>query len=265
MLEFSFGELTRVYSVYNATSVLERAAFAATEPAGGPTSVNEPTVNFVFRHAFGKHLGVASRVEDNERCAVTCGESGNGLKNTIFSPRSFRCITSQEVVTSLFRGQSANGRKNTKGIASQHDDVGGLTVNNTRDLSVGDELNRVSATSVLSDADVIIIRNSGNRAVDDVLKDAAKFNGVEDIRLLLSREVDALGVTSALNVEDTSVRPDMFVVADEKTARVSGECGLAGTGKTEKESNITLLNADIGRRVERELTEFYGLKVMLER
>jgi hypothetical protein len=47
--------------------------------------------------------------------------------------------------------------------------------------------------------------------------------------------------------------------------RVSGECGFAGTGKTEKKSNVTLLNADIGRGVERELTEFDGLKVMLER
>ena len=169
------------------------------------------------------------------------------------------------MVTGLFRCQSANGRKNTKGIAGQHDDVGGLTVDNTRDLSVGDKLNRVGATRVLSDADIVIIRNSGNRAVDDILKDAAKFDGVEDIRLLLRRKVDALGVTSALNVEDTSVRPDMFVVTDEKTARVSGECGLAGSGKTEKEGNITLLNADIGRGVERELTEFDGLEVMLER
>ena len=57
----------------------------------------------------------------------------------------------------------------------------------------------------------------------------------------------------------------MFVITDEKTIRISGECGLAGTGKTEKESNIALLNADIGRGVERELTEFDWLKVMLER
>ena len=176
-----------------------------------------------------------------------------------------RCITSQEVVTGLFRGQSANRRKNTKGIACQHDDVGGLTVDNTRDLSVRNKLNRVSATSVLSDADVVIIRSSGNRAVYDILKDAAKFDGVENIRLLFCREVNALGITSALNVKDTSVRPDMFVVTNEKTVRISGECGLAGTGKTEKESNIALLNADIGRGVERELTEFDGLKVMLER
>ena len=57
----------------------------------------------------------------------------------------------------------------------------------------------------------------------------------------------------------------MFVVTDEKTVRVSGERGLAGTGKTEKESNVTLLNANIGRGVERELTEFDGLKVMLKK
>ena len=169
------------------------------------------------------------------------------------------------MVTGLFSGQSANGRMYTKGIASRHDDVGGLTVDNTRDLSVGDKLNRVGATGVLSDADVVIIRNPGNRAVDDILKDAAKFDGVEDIRLLLRREVDALGITSALNVEDTSVRPDMFVVTDEKTMGISRECGLAGTGKTEKESNVAFVNADIGRGVERELTEFDGLKVMLER
>jgi hypothetical protein len=133
------------------------------------------------------------------------------------------------------------------------------------DLSVGNILNRVGATSVLSDADVVIIRNSGNRAVDDILKDAAIFDGVENIRLLLRREVDALGITSALNVEDTSVRPHMLVVTDEKTVKISGECGLAGTGKTEKESNVTLLNADIGGGVERELTEFDELEVMLER
>lgn len=132
-------------------------------------------------------------------------------------------------------------------------------------MSVGDKLNRVGATSILSDTNVIIIRNSGDWVVDDILKDAAESDCVEDIRLLLRREVYALGVTSTLNVEDTSIRPDMFVVTDEKTARVSGECGLAGTGKSEKESNITVLNAYIGRRVERELTELDWLKVMLER
>ena len=125
------------------------------------------------------------------------------------------------MVTSLFRRQSAHGRKNTKRITSQHNDVGGLAIDNTRDMSVVDKLNRVGATSVFGDTDVIVVRNSGNRIVDNVLKDATKSDRVENIRLLLCREVDTLGVTSALDVEDTSVRPDMFVVADEKTVRIS--------------------------------------------
>ena len=169
------------------------------------------------------------------------------------------------MVTSLFRSQSANGRKDTKGITSQHDDVGGLTVNDTRNCSVGYKLNRVSATSVFGDTDVIVVTSSGSRIVDDVLKKAAKFDSIEDIRLLLCREVDTFRVTSALNVEDTSVRPHMFVVTDEETVRISGQCSFASTGKTKKESNITLLNANIGGGVERELTEFDGLDVMLER
>lgn len=169
------------------------------------------------------------------------------------------------MVAGLFRGQSTDRRKDTKGIAGQHDDVGRLTVDQTRDLSIRNKFDRVGATSILSDADIIIVRNSRRRAVDDVLKDAAIFDGVENIRFLLRREVDALGITSTLNVEDTSIRPDMFVVTDEKTARISGECGLAGARKTEKEGNITILNANISRGVKRELTEFDGLEVMLKR
>ena len=140
-----------------------------------------------------------------------------------------------------------------------------MTVDDTRDLSVGNELNRVGATSVLSDADIIVVRSSRHRVVDDVFKDAAISDGVKNIRLLLCREVDAFGVTSALNVEDTSVRPDMFVITDEKTIGVGGECGLASAGKSEKESNVTALNAYIGRGVKGELTKFNRLEVMLER
>jgi hypothetical protein len=33
----------------------------------------------VFRHAIGEHLGVASRVEDDERRAVAGGEGWNGF------------------------------------------------------------------------------------------------------------------------------------------------------------------------------------------
>ena len=77
-------------------------------------------------------------MENNERCTITCGESGDGLEDTVFSSGSFtvedclklgtgniinsnqhvRCVTGQKVVAGLFRGQSTDGRKDTKGIAS---------------------------------------------------------------------------------------------------------------------------------------------------
>ena len=73
MLELSFGELTRVYSVDNATSEFKRAALAASEFTASPTSVNEPAVNVVFGHAFGKHLGVASRLWEGSNSSIYQG------------------------------------------------------------------------------------------------------------------------------------------------------------------------------------------------
>ena len=35
-----------------------------------PTSVDEPTVDIMLRHALGKHAGVTPRVKDNERGTV---------------------------------------------------------------------------------------------------------------------------------------------------------------------------------------------------
>lgn len=133
---------------------------------------------------------------------------------------NLRGVTSQEVVAGLFRGELADGRKHTESITGQHDDVSGLLVNNARDLSVGNVFDRVSATSILSDADVIVIWNARHGVIDDVLEDATVANGVVDIRFLLCGEVNALGVASTFDVEDTSVGPDVLIVTNEETVRI---------------------------------------------
>lgn len=56
----------------------------------------------------------------------------------------------------------------------------------------------------------------------------------------------------------------MFVIANQKTIGVSREGGFASTRKTEEESDVILIFADVGRRMERKLAEFDGLKVVLE-
>lgn len=53
-------ELARVDSVDDATCHRQWATFASAVPAASPASVDQPAVNFVFRHAFCEHLGVAT-------------------------------------------------------------------------------------------------------------------------------------------------------------------------------------------------------------
>jgi hypothetical protein len=109
------------------------------------------------------------------------------------------------VVASLFGGKTGDGREYTECIAGKHDDVAGLTVDNAGNFSVGDVFDGVGAAGVFCDADIIIIWNAGSGVVDNVFEDRTISNGVVDIRLLLGGEVDALGVTTTLNVEDTSI------------------------------------------------------------
>lgn len=88
-------------------------------------------------------------------------------------------------------------------------------------------------------------------------------NGVEDFRLLLRVEADALGVATTLDVEDTSVGPDVLVVSDELTRGVRREGRLSGARETEEERDSA--GALVGRRVEREIAELDRLQVVLAR
>lgn len=137
--------------------------------------------------------------------------------------KNSRSVTGQEVVAGLFRRELAHRRKNTESVAGQHDDVLRLRIDRTRNPGIGDVLDRVRASCVLGDADIVVVWYPGVRVVDDVLEDRTEADGVEDLGLLLGGEVDALGVAAALDVEDTSVGPDVLVVTNEETVRVSGE------------------------------------------
>jgi hypothetical protein len=167
------------------------------------------------------------------------------------------------VVASLLGSELANRGQNTKGITSQHNDIARLAVDDTRDLGIRDELDRISATRVLRDTDIVVIRSPIRRAIDDVLEDRAEPDSVKDLGLFLGGEVDAFGVTPSFDVEDAGIGPDVFVVADEETVGVGGEGCLAGTGETEEEGDVTVLHANVGGGVKRKLTEFDRLEIML--
>ena len=158
-----------------------------------------------------------------------------------------RSVSGQEVVAGLLGRELAHRRKHTKGIARKHDDVAGLAVDSTRYMRVRDELDRICAARVLGDADVVIVGRTRSRVVDNILEDAAKADRVVDLGLLCGGEVDALGVTATLDVEDTSVGPDVLVITDEQTPRVGTKSRLSCSRQAEEECNVTLIDADISR------------------
>ena len=102
-------------------------------------------------------------------------------------------------------------------------------------LGVVNELDRIRAARVLRDARVGVI----DHAIfieHDVLQHGAEAQRLENIRLVLRRKIDRLGVAAAFDVEDSVVAPAVLVVADQMTLRVGGERRLAGAGQAEEQA-----------------------------
>lgn len=70
-------------------------------------------------------------------------------------------------------------------------------------------------------------------------------------------------VTSTLNVEYSGVGPNVLVISNELTGGVGGKSGLSSSGKSEEESNISLLSL-VGGGVEGKLSELDGLQIVLK-
>jgi hypothetical protein len=62
-----------------------------------------------------------------------------------------------------------------------------------------------------------------------VLEHRTKLHRVPDVRFLLLRELDHLGVAAAFDVEDTVIAPAMLVVADEETLGIRRQRRLPGS------------------------------------
>ena len=188
-----------------------------------------------------------SGVEDQEGLTEASRESGLGLSDTLLSSGNLSSVTRDEVVHGLSRGQLGDWGEDTESIASQHDNVFGV-VANAGDECVGDVLDGVSAASVLGQGLVIVVDETGVLIKDNVLKNGSEANSVEDLGLLLSREINALGVAASLNVEDSSVGPDVLIITDQGAGGVSRQGGLASSRETEEQGGVAV-GSLVGRGV----------------
>ena len=85
---------------------------------------------------------------------------------------------------------------------------------------IRNELDRVSTTSVLGDTVICVVWLASSAVEGNVFENRAESNSVVDFWFLLFGETNALGVATALNVEDTGVGPDVLVVTNQRTVSI---------------------------------------------
>lgn len=237
-LVFGLFERTAVDGVNDGTGVLQGASSSAGREASlDPTGVDQVAVGTGLGHLLLEHGSVSSGVEDQEGSSVTGREYGRRLGDTILGTGGLGGVTGNKVVVGLGRSQLGDGRQDSESVATEHDDVVGLLVGDAGDLGVGDVFDRVGASSVFGDRDVVVVGDSVGRVVDDVLEDGTVLDGAVDLGLPLGGKVDGLGVTSSLDVEDTSVGPDVLVVTDQQTVGVSRQ-GAVGVGNWQGQLDV---------------------------
>ena len=117
--------------------------------------------------------------------------------------------------------------------------------------SVRNEVERIGRTGVLGLRAVVEIGHAGVFVEHDVFEHRAEaVAGGVDLRLGFLRQLDALGVAAAFEIEDAVLAPAVLVVADQRAVRIGRQRGLAGAGQAEEDRGVAV-RADIGRAVHR--------------
>ena len=152
------------------------------------------------------------------------------------------------MVHGRFLAQAADGRQHAEGIGGQEDNHLGNAAH-TGDGAIFDVLHGVAHAGVLGQAAVVEVKLTGLGVHDHVLDQGAELDGVVDVRLVLRRQVDALGIAAALKVEHAVGAPAMLVIADQLAGRVGRQGGLASAGQAEEHGGLMGLGVHVGRAV----------------
>jgi hypothetical protein len=206
-----------------------------------PSSVEEPCIGVVFLDLLCEHLGIAHGVKGKEGLCETRRKGGLRLGDALLSTSHLGSVARDEMVHSLLGAELGDGWQDTTCIAGEEDNVLGVLVGDARNLGVLNVLDGVCAASVLGQGVVVVVDQTGHGVENNVFEDGTETDGVENIRLLLGRETNALGVAASLDVEDTSVTPAVLIVTNEGALGIGRERGFACTRQAKEDSNIAIL------------------------
>ena len=248
--EFGIVQATVERRVQERAGGLDRHAAAGTIFAAGPAGVEQPALNPALGDPLLQQIAVDAGVARHERRTETGGEGGFRLGHADLRAGHLCGIARQEVVHGLLRRQPRDRGEHAKGVGGQHDYI----LRHRTEIvfrRVGNEVDRIGTAAVFGQAGIVQIQRAGLIVHDDIFQHRAEpAGGGINLRLGLFAQADHLGIAAALEIEDRAVGPAMLVIADQRTAGIGGQRGLAGAGETEEHGGVAL-RTDIGAAMHR--------------
>jgi hypothetical protein len=217
--------------------------------AARPARVDQPRLRTVLAQLLGEHRAVAGRVHRQKRRAETRAEGRLRGCNPALRARHLRRVAQQKHIHRLLDAQAADRGQHAERVRRQKKQMLRMPADAGQHRAV-DVVHRVRRARVLGNRGVRVVRLARVGMHHHILHHAAEADGVPNLRLVFAREVDALGVAAAFEVEDARIRPAMFVVANQAAFGVSRQRGLARAAQPEKERDIAR-RAHIRRAVHR--------------
>lgn len=104
----------------------------------------------------------------------------------------------------------------------------------TRDFCIRNVLDRIGAASVFGYGAIIEINATSDFIIDNILKNTSESNCIKDLRFFLTGQVYTLGITAALNVEDSMIGPAMLIITDQVAMNIGGQGGFTRPGKSKE-------------------------------
>ncbi len=106
----------------------------------------------------------------------------------------------------------------------------------------------IGGARVFGLAVVVVVGNAGHRIEHHVLQHRAEAQRVPDLRLILLREANALGVAAAFKVKDAGGAPAMLIIANEAAGGIGRQRRLAGARQPEEQRG-NAVSANVRRAV----------------
>ena len=191
---------------------------------------------------FRQQPGVHGRMSHQKGSAEAGRKRHLRLDDSHLGASHSRRVAGEEVVHRLLTRQTAHRRQHSRSIAGEKDQMPRVP-RHAGHPRVWYALDWIGRTGIFCNRAGLKIDDTTHRVVDNVFQHGSKANRRMDFRLLVRREMNALGIAAAFDIEHASISPAMLIIADQPTQGIGRKRCLAGAGQTKKQRDISRLPA----------------------